>query len=386
MKKSFTLKDVFEVAVKEIPEIYSDQIEGKCIACNSVLELVEVALKRRANIDEIQKELHSEIRSINTVLDTTENMLLLQLINSCSSFDKLQADFREMKRSITSNTGISLKVRKRVAKIELEDIFEILVRGSLWAKIKMIWSFSWTLFLLSRIASDKKVGFPITAKYWVSLIKATLYLSIWKSTILKQKITRVEIIQYTGLFVDDLLELIAKEKLLQIYKRVLEDISNTGGYVDMIIPYRLDSKFEIKLQYQLVQANSPERIPIIKGLSDQSFVKFISFLYKEDNNSGSPFLSEAEVNEITSAGATYSKSPPRLYNLNLRNGKSRAVVSNCFYLFTLEHAGKDTKQGVAEFLKHTFTDYAEMDVNTIKNELRSRNFNSINFKVKGKYL
>lgn len=108
-------------------------------------------------------------------------------------------------------------------------------------------------------------------------------------------------------------------------------------------------------------------------LNQQQIRKFFSFLFRETNQTKTPFLSKKETIELLKCGFSVPDVPNgKYYTLNLdQKGKPIQIIYYCFSVLNKKAYSKYEKEYIAKFLKFNFTNFKDIELNKIKNTIRS---------------
>ena len=103
----------------------------------------------------------------------------------------------------------------------------------------------------------------------------------------------------------------------------------------------------------------PKDYVVINGkFSVEETQAYFSFLYKEKDESGKPFLLEAEVQEIFKYGlAIPSKPAKKRYRLHYTLKFPKSIVEFCIYKFYTEHTKSHDKKAVLKFFASYIKDF-----------------------------
>ena len=125
----------------------------------------------------------------------------------------------------------------------------------------------------------------------------------------------------------------------------------------------LDGKKDDKLPGIKADEKTEDAIPegytqVAGDFSKEETQVYFSFLYKETDESGKPFLAEAEVREIFKYGLAIPSNPPKKrYGLHYSLKFPKSIVEYCIYRFFYKHTTSHHKKSVLKFFASYLQDF-----------------------------
>ncbi len=119
----------------------------------------------------------------------------------------------------------------------------------------------------------------------------------------------------------------------------------------------------------------------IKGqLSEEQINHFFSFLYKETNQQGEPFLSEGDTKELLKFGFGYSPSSKK-FNLNLKPNRKGVFFYSIQQLFNRHSLNVKQKQLYKQFVLSSFHNFERDNIITIHSSFRNKKPSLMSFEL-----
>jgi hypothetical protein len=136
------------------------------------------------------------------------------------------------------------------------------------------------------------------------------------------------------------------------------------------------------------QNNETKFNPILGRLNKEKFATFLTFLCNETNGDTEPFLSKETVAKLAKNGLVLLKEGNELvkYEINVTAKKTLKTIYHCFYKLNESHSNnRSCKEQIANYLKVNFSNFDNLDINSLKNSMKSIKPPSMTFEI-SKYL
>lgn len=128
--------------------------------------------------------------------------------------------------------------------------------------------------------------------------------------------------------------------------------------------------------------------PILGRLNKEKFATFLTFLCNENNGDTEPFLSKEIVKKLIENGLVLPKEGNEVTKYEIKDTakKTLKTVYHCFYKLYDSHSNnRFCKEQIALYLKANFSNFDKLEVDSLKNSLKSVKPPSMTFEI-SKYL
>ena len=390
------MSDIKDLSLNVLLIESADRLPQQIVLGNTMLDIHTDIIARK--VGRLQKiaYLDAEIAALNTILEKGENIFLLEAMKNGWTLGKLLPFGKAM---IIDADYIPTNFKELVKSLKYETVVAQFENRD-WRFIRPMLQFLFILIPELRFgfpSKQPKKDVPIMIEMVGSSPKFLVQKVLWKYWILKKELGTNDYKQVIIPFGTHIIKLriyAQQVSILKKFRYAIEESEANGEDIQLLERLNAKEVLDAKELQRMLDMETPNevhddtekplslsdvvqteaRIKIDTQLTDAEIKQFFSFLYKETNGSDTPFLSEIEVDEILENGFSYTiiDESAFLHRIDL-SGKSRSIVSYCFYKFFLAHLkSKSDKEQIALFLKYTFLNYSDTKVGAIKSEMNSK--------------